>query len=206
MASDPTPRGLLVDWGGVLTTNLFASFAAFCTREQLEPDALARRLREDPDARTLVIALETGQLAEDEFERAFAEKLGVEPGGLVDRLFAQSAPDPEMQSAVLRARHAGIPTGLLSNSWGTRRYPRARLGELFDAVTISGEVGVRKPALEIYEIAARTIDVPARLCVFVDDIPANLEPARQLGMTTVHHTTSAQTIAELERLFDTRLR
>ena len=41
-------RGLLVDWGGVLTTNLFASFRAFCEREGLAPDAVARRFRERP--------------------------------------------------------------------------------------------------------------------------------------------------------------
>ena len=59
-----------------------------------------------------------------------------------------------MLDAVLRARRAGIRTGLVSNSWGTRRYDRSQLAELFDGVVISGEVGIRKPAPQIYELGA----------------------------------------------------
>lgn len=207
MASDAGGRpGLLVDWGGVMTTNLFDSFRAFCESEGLDFAAFGRRLREDPRARELVIGLETGALAQEPFEIALAQQLGVAPDDLVDRLFAQSGPDPEMQDAVLRARRAGIPTGLLSNSWGTRRYPRERLAALFDAVTISGEVGLRKPAPEIYAIAAQRLGCPPERCVFVDDIPANLEPAAALGMSTVHHRDSAETITALQRLLGLPLR
>jgi putative hydrolase of the HAD superfamily len=207
MASEPDGiRALLVDWGGVMTTSLFASFVSFCEGEGLQPQALADQLRDDARSRSLVISLETGELDEGEFERAFAQRLGVGADGLVDRLFAGSAPDPDMQGAVLRVRQAGIPTGLLSNSWGIRRYPRERLGELFDTVTISGEVGLRKPGPEIYALAVQRIGVPAERCVFVDDIPTNLRPATQLGMATIHHQASAETITELERLLQVRLR
>ena len=37
-------RGLLMDWGGVLTSDVFASFSAFCELEGLEPDAVAGRM------------------------------------------------------------------------------------------------------------------------------------------------------------------
>ena len=30
-------RGLLIDWGGVLTTNLFASFHAYCLQAEIDP-------------------------------------------------------------------------------------------------------------------------------------------------------------------------
>ena len=43
-------------------------------------------------------------------------------------------------------------------------------------------------------------------CVFVDDLPGNLKPARDLGMATVHHTAAADTVPELERLLSVRLR
>ncbi len=207
MASEPAGRhALLVDWGGVMTTDLFGSFRAFCIEEGLEFAQLGARLREDAASRRLVWALETGHLLESKFERAFAARLGVSPEGLIDRLFAGSRPDDEMQSAVLHARAAGIATGLLSNSWGTRRYPRARLAELFDAVTISGEVGLRKPAPEIYALAAQRLGADPSDCVYVDDIAANLPPAAELGMATVHHVHGADTIVELERLLGTPLR
>jgi putative hydrolase of the HAD superfamily len=198
--------GLLVDWGGVLTTDLFASFRAFAEREGLEPDAVRRVFREDAACRELLIGFETGAVPEEEFETRLAAHLGVEAPGLIDRLFAGSVPDDEMVEAVRRARSGGIRTGLVSNSWGTRRYPRELLGELFDGVVISGEVGIRKPAPEIYRLGAERIGLEPGACVFVDDLPFNLSAAAELGMATVHHLRAEETIGELEHLLGVSLR
>ena len=197
--------GLLVDWGGVMTTNVFASFRAFCEQEGLSPDVIGQRFRTDRASRELLIGLETGALPEDEFERQFAQTLGVAPERLIERMFAQGAPDDAMHHAVRAARAAGVRTGLISNSWGTSRYDRALLAELFDGVVISGEVGMRKPTPEIYERGARAIGLAPAQCVFVDDLPFNLDPARELGMATVHHVQTRQTIDELEQLLAVNL-
>jgi len=204
MASE-SYSGLLVDYGGVLTSNLFESFGAFCEQEGIEPDAIGQSFREDRSARQLLIDLETGKLPEEQFEPQFAAMLGVQPTRLIDRMFAGSVPDEPIVAAVLNARRQGVRTGLISNSWGTRRYDRAQLAELFDGVVISGEVGIRKPAPEMYQLGAERIGLELSTCVFVDDLPFNLGPAAQLGMATVHHTHSAQTIAELERLLGVKL-
>ncbi len=204
--SDPRYQGLLVDWGGVLTSNLFDSFSAFCQSEGLEPDMIRRSFREDPNCRQLLIDFEVGQLEEADFEPRFATVLGVQPENLIDRLFAGSHPDLEMLGGVEAIRAAGIRTGLISNSWGTRRYDRELLKRLFDGVVLSGEVGIRKPTPEIYLMGARSIGLEPGLCVFVDDLPFNLPPAAELGMGTVHHTNAAETIAELERLFGIELK
>jgi epoxide hydrolase-like predicted phosphatase len=130
----------------------------------------------------------------------------VEAPRLIERLMGNSAPEPAMLDAVRRARAAGVRTGLISNSWGTSRYDRSQLAELFDGVVLSGEVGMRKPARAIYEMGARSIDLEPERCVFVDDLPFNLKPAQELGMATVHHTEVEETIAELERLLGVALR
>jgi epoxide hydrolase-like predicted phosphatase len=206
MASeDRRYRGLLVDWGGVLTTDLFDSFRAFCELEGLASDAIASAFRNDPDCRDLLIAFETGTLPEEEFEVQFAPFLGVAAPGLIDRLFAGSGPDEEMIEAVRRARSADIKTGLVSNSWGTRRYPRDLLDELFDGVVISADVGIRKPSPEIYSLGAERIGLGPEACVFVDDLPFNLTPAAELGMATVHHQRADESITELERLLGVAL-
>jgi epoxide hydrolase-like predicted phosphatase len=201
------PReGLLVDWGGVMTSNLFGSFREFCVSEDLDPDALARTFRTQPEARGLLIAFEEGRVEETTFEARLAALLGVASApGLIDRLFAGSRIESEMVEAVRAIRAAGARTGLVSNSWGTSRYPRELLGELFDGVVISGEVGVRKPTLRIYELGAQSIGLPADACVFVDDLPFNLPPAVELGMATIHHTSTADTLAELQRLLGVAL-
>ena len=205
-SEDGRYRGLLVDWGGVLTTDVFDSFRAFCKLEGLAPDAIATAFRDDVDCRDLLIAFETGELPEEEFEVQFAPFLGVAAPGLIDRPFAGSAPDAEMIEAVRRARSAGVKTGLVSNSWGTRRYPRDLLEELFDGVVISADIGVRKPSPEIYAVGAERIGLQPRACVFVDDLPFNLVPAAELGMATVHHQQAEETVPELERLLGVELR
>lgn len=192
--------GLLIDWGGVLTSNLFASFHAYCIQAQIDPQALGVRFKADPDFRSLLIALEQGELAEPEFELRFAELLEVEPQGLIDGLFAGVGPDMAMIEAVRRAREAGVRTALVSNSWGTHRYPHELFDELFDGVVISGREGIRKPARRMYELGAQRAGVDAAACVYVDDLPFNLTPAEEMGMATVHHTDAATTIPELERL------
>ncbi len=201
LAARPVPvEGLLVDWGGVLTTSVFDAFAAFGAREGIAPDAVARLFRADPEARDLLVGLETGALVESEFERRFAALLGVPAAGLIDRLLGSVGPDPRMRAAVAAARNRGVPTGLVSNSWGLSGYPADLLAELFTGVVISGAVGLRKPAPEIYRLGAESLGLRPDQCVFVDDLPGNLAPARDLGMATVHHVSTERTLAELADL------
>lgn len=191
---------LLIDWGGVLTTNLFHSFREFCERAGVDPQTLRDRFGSDPSFRELLIALEKGELQEGEFEQQLAPLLGVEPDGLIDGLFAGVQPDVAMVEAVRRARTGGVRTALVSNSWGVHRYPHDLFDELFDGVVISGEEGTRKPARRMYELGAERAGAQVEQCVFVDDLPFNLTPAEQLGMATIHHTSAEQTIPQLERL------
>lgn len=201
------PRSaLLIDWGGVLTTNLFHSFRDFCVRTGVDPQTLRDRFSKDPSFRELLIALEKGELQEGEFEQQLAPLLSVEPDGLIDGLFAGVQPDVAMVEAVRRARAGGVRTALVSNSWGVHRYPHDLFDELFDGVVISGEEGTRKPARRMYELGAERAGVATEQCVFVDDLPFNLTPAEELGMATVHHESAEQSIPELERLLGLALR
>ena len=192
---------VLLDWGGVMTTSLFDSFAAFCTTEGLDADALRDLFRGDREARTLLIDFECGRIDEADFEPRLAVALGVaEHAGLIDRLFAGSKLNRLMVAGVRRLHDGGVRTGLVSNSWGSRRYPHELIAELFDGVVISGDEGFRKPDPRMYELGASRIGVAPGDCVFVDDLEFNLEPARELGMAVVHHTAAAETLPELDRL------
>jgi putative hydrolase of the HAD superfamily len=200
-------NGLLIDYGGVLTTNVFDSFRDFCVAEGLEGDAIMRLLREEPRAIRLVRALETGELSEDDFGQRFGELLGIhQRPGLVDRMFAGMRPDEEMLAALRRARAAGIRTGLISNSMGVGRYDRSAFPDLFDGVVISGEVGMHKPQPEIFLLGAERVGVEAGDCVFVDDLRQNCEGAEAVGMTAILHRGAESTVPELERLLGVELR
>jgi putative hydrolase of the HAD superfamily len=199
-------RGLLIDFGGVLTTDVFGSFAAFCDDAGLDPQELARRFRHDPPTRDLLIGLEEGTLAPADFEARLAPLLGVEPEGLIERLMARARPDEAMIDAVRAARAAGVRTGLISNSWGVERYDSELLSELFDGVVLSGDVGLRKPSRRMYELGAEAVGLAPEECVFVDDLGFNLKPAAEMGMATIKHERAPETIAALERALGVALR
>jgi putative hydrolase of the HAD superfamily len=199
-------RGLLVDFGGVLTTNVFESFRAFCEAEGLEPDAVRALFRERGEGLDLLRQLERGELELDEFSEKFAPLLGVKRvEGMVDRLFAGVTPDEPMIRAVRTIRDSGVPTGLISNSWGGTTYDTGLIQELFDAAVISGEVGMNKPEPEIFRLGAERIGVPPEECVFVDDLRENCEGAEAVGMTAILHRGADRTLPELERLFGVAL-
>jgi epoxide hydrolase-like predicted phosphatase len=201
MPGDGRCTGLLVDFGGVLTTSVWDSFADFCRGKGIEEDAVKRLFREDQAALADLRGLETGLLEEREFERRFAKHLGIsEARDLIDGMFRGMRPVPEMVEAVRGARAGGIHTGLVTNSWSTSHYDRDLLAELFDAVVISAEVGLHKPQPEIYLLAAERLGVDPESCVFVDDLRENCAGAQAVGMATILHRDPGETIARLERL------
>jgi putative hydrolase of the HAD superfamily len=189
--------GLLMDWGGVLTTDLFAAFGAFCAAEGLAPDAIRELFARDPAGRELLADFECGRLADEDFEQRLGALLGVAGSGLIARLFGAAGANHELLDAVAGYRAAGVRTGLLSNSWGPTSYPADQLQRLFDVLVISGEHGVRKPEPAIYALAIERMGLPAEQLVFVDDLRGNLKPARALGVHTIHHADTATTLAEL---------
>jgi epoxide hydrolase-like predicted phosphatase len=194
---EPRSTGLLVDFGGVLTTNIWASFDAFCANEGLERGTVLELFRGDGEALALLRSLERGAVSDEEFEADFGELLGVAPEGLIERLFAGLGPEERMIGAVKRARESGVRTGLISNSWGTGIYERAPL-RIFDATVISGDVGLHKPQPEIYILGAERIGIPPEQCVFVDDLRENIAGAEAVGMAGILHRDPAETIAALE--------
>jgi putative hydrolase of the HAD superfamily len=200
-------KGLLVDFGGVLTTNVFDSFKEFCVTEGLDPDTVRRLFREDPEALGELRRLERGELTEEEFSERFGPMLGVsETEGLVDRLFAGMGPDEPMIEAVKIAKRSGVKTGLISNSWGHGRYDRDAFPEMFDGVVISGEVGLHKPEPEIFHLGAEKVGLSPDDCVFVDDLKENCAGAEAVGMTAILHRGADTTLPELERLLGLELR
>ncbi len=207
-------RGLLLDYGGVMTTSMARAFAAFAMEAGVDPARFKAVIDEaygGGDPHGMVAGVERGTTPLTEFERWLAERLSpgaarpVEAEGLKERLFAGMEPDAAMAAAVARARTHGIRTALVSNSWGESGYERDRLGELFDAVVISADVGLRKPDREIFLLAAELIGLQPEECVFVDDLLHNADGARAVGMEAVVHRSAEFTIPRLEGLFGVTL-
>jgi putative hydrolase of the HAD superfamily len=211
-------RALIVDWGGVLTSPLQDTMTSWCEADGLDYADFRQVMREwlgrsfDHDAATNPVhALERGEMAVPDFERELAARLRtrdgetIEADGLLTRMFAGFAPQPAMMQALRQAKAAGLATALLSNSWG-HEYPREGWDEVFDVVVISGEVNLRKPEPEIFQLTTSRLGLSPEQCVFVDDLMPNIRGAADVGMVAVHHVTPQQTLDELEALLGIPLR
>jgi putative hydrolase of the HAD superfamily len=207
-------RGLVADYGGVLTTSLTEAFRSFCEREDVDYQHLRTVLRQaygETSPESVVARFETGRMDRQEFEREMAAALSeglerpIDAGGLIERMGADLHLDRSMVAAMRAVREAGIRTALLSNSWGDGLYPHDLLSGLFDAVLISGQVGIRKPELEAFRMAAERLGLVPAQCVFLDDFEANVAAAEKVGMRGVLHQEAARTIPQLERLLGVSL-
>lgn len=210
-------RGLLVDYGGVLTNPLSEFIGNWVRTDGVDPERFADLMRRwlGPGAdRNPIHDLETGRIDAAEFERLLAVELATdEPdpaqarrtAGMLARMFSGMRVEPSMIDVLRTARAAGLRTGLLSNSWGLD-YERDGWDTLFDAVVISGEVGLRKPDPAIYALAAQRMALPPEQIVFVDDLRPNVRAAVEAGMVGVQHVDVSTTVDELEILLGRPLR
>ncbi|WP_017626447.1 HAD family hydrolase [Nocardiopsis chromatogenes] len=210
-------RGIITDWGGVLTDPLGPTIDAWLEADRIDRDhyrAVMREwfagLRETDGGGNAIHALERGEIPVPEFERRLAAELRLVDGGpvpaegLISRMFSAFHPVEEMYEVLGLARDRGVRTALLSNSWGNG-YPRERFAEVFDAVVISGEVGMRKPEPEIFRMAAERGGLRPQECVFIDDLEHNVAAAIELGMTGILHTDPATTRTLLAEAFGAEL-
>jgi putative hydrolase of the HAD superfamily len=206
-------RGVITDWGGVLTTPILATVRAWIEADDIDWNsyrtvmrAWVRQAYGADGSANPIHALERGECSGADFEQILAARLiRVDGGpvvaeGLLERMFAASAPVPAMYDTIRALRGAGLRTALLSNSWGCDEYPRADFPGLFDAVLISGEIGMRKPEPGIFRHAAQALGLAPAECVFIDDLGENVTAAAACGMTGLLHTETAATAAALQDL------
>lgn len=114
---------------------------------------------------------------------------------------------PEMAALVERLHAAGMPLYLLSNapnlleSWlrGPARQRHPFLG-LFRDYVVSGTVHQSKPDAGIYRLTCRVGGFAPEDAVFIDDVLANVDGARAIGMQAVHHRSTVETVAALQSL------
>jgi len=203
------PRALIVDFGGVLTVAEDGVFAAFCRESGADPERLGAIVAgafDGSDPNGIVARRERGSLSLEDFERALASALSeglsrpIDPAGLYRRLFSAERIDDAMMAAIGRLRAAGIRTAMLSNTWGDGE-AQDSLSDAFDAMVLSGRLGVRKPEPAIFLAASAALGVEPRACVLVDDVMANVRAAEAVGMHGIHHLRTGATVAELARLF-----
>jgi len=203
------PTAVISDFGGVLTTPLLHSFAAFQDHAGVPIEALGRALQAvaQRNGANPLYELEKGHMTEADFLARIGEALSEDLGRPVEMerfsevYFAQLESNPAMIDYLRSLKARGVRLAMLTNNvaeWEPRWRAMLPVDEIFELVVDSAFVGMRKPEPEIYELTLERLGLTAPDCVFVDDIDVNCDAARALGMTAVHFAASDQAIAEIE--------
>jgi len=209
-------RCVISDFGGVLTTPLMHSFAAFQDQTGIPNAALGAAMQRiaAADGAHPLYELEKGKLTEDEFltrlRKELTTDLGHEPEmhGFKEIYFQALDPNDAMIELMRRLQASGLRMALLTNNvreWEPLWRAMLPVDEVFELVVDSAFVGMRKPDPEIYELTLDRLrereglaDLSFAECVFVDDIEVNIDAARALGMGAVHYRDNPQAIREIE--------
>jgi HAD superfamily hydrolase (TIGR01509 family) len=195
-------KNVVFDLGGVLLEWNPAKILA-----DFYPDPERRRLlKESLFGHADWLALDRGTLNEAQvLERAEqrtgrpAAELAALHAAMRESLHAK----PDTVALLDRLHARGIPLYCLSNM-SAAVYSHLRLRhdfwDRFRGIVISGEIQLLKPEPEIFTHLLERFGLEARETVFIDDIPANVEGARGVGMHAIQFTDAADCERQLQPL------
>jgi len=145
-----------------------------------------------------------GEISEEEHWRNVVGALGLpesEAEHVREAFFAGDHIDWDIVN-FLRGLRKTRKTGLISNAWsGARAWMvREQLDDAFDALIISAEIGIAKPAAGIFQHALEQLGTAPEEAIFVDDAIANVEASCALGMHGVHFRSAEAALADVKDL------
>jgi putative hydrolase of the HAD superfamily len=209
-------RAVISDFGGVLTTPLMGSFAAFQDETGIPPSSLGAAMQRisEREGEHPLFELERGRITETDFLDALrvelATDLGHEPElhRFSEIYFDALEPNQPMVETMRDLKGRGYRMALLTNNvreWEPLWRGMLPVDEIFEIVVDSAFVGMRKPEPAIYELTVERIGggIGATDCLFVDDVEDNVTAARELGMTAIHFRSSDQAIPEIKAALHT---
>ena len=201
-------KAIVSDFGGVLTTPLMESFAAFQDQTGIRTEDLGEAMAAiaERDGDNQLYRLERGEITEVAFLGMLGEclepLLGHRPElhQFREIYFEALNPNEPMIELMRELKASGLRMAMLTNNvkeWEPVWRSMLPVDEIFETVVDSGFVGVRKPEGRIYEMVTERLSLPAEACLFVDDVDVNCSGARRAGMSAVHFRDNEQAIAEI---------
>jgi putative hydrolase of the HAD superfamily len=147
--------------------------------------------------------LETGKITlETYLDRAvFFRERPFTRDAFRDFIFAQSRENKEtrvlLDELTATARYFLAALNNESEELNLHRIRKFDLARNFTAFFTSCYLRARKPDPRIYRLALGITQRPPEECIFIDDRPANLEPAKALGMGTILFRSAGELRASL---------
>ncbi len=195
-------KAVIFDFGGVIVNDTDQiTFKEISERFNIKYSLAASIASE------LAKAYQIKNIPEKGFWKEFAKRVGRDLPQGCENLWADthnqnSKENFEVKEVISKLKSNGYKLAVLSNTI----LPHAEYNRKqkrykgFDAVTLSCEVGLRKPGKEIYLMVTGKIGIPPENCVYVDDKSENLAPARKVGMKTILFKNAQQLKKDLMKL------
>ena len=133
---------------------------------------------------------DTGKIDTDELAKIVSERLGITADEYSRAYKEDEVPNLEVFEFIRAELRPHYKIGLLSNVGPgviERKIPQELL-QLFDAVVLSGEVGLLKPDPAIFRLTVERLGVAPEEAVFADDHVEYLVGAEAIGMSTILFT------------------
>jgi putative hydrolase of the HAD superfamily len=195
-------RNVIFDLGGVV---LDWNPAAIVARFESVPErqaALRHALFGHADWRMF----DRGALTEPELIQRLQVRLGAtqaEVDAILDAIRNSLVEKTETLELLRELQGQGTPLYCLSNmpaSIYTHLRQRHNFWDAFSGIVISGEIQMMKPEPEVFMHLLDTFGLRAQESVFIDDLPANVESARQVGLHAICFKDAAQCRRELDQI------
>jgi glucose-1-phosphatase len=192
-------KTILLDLGNVVIPfDLKPAYTRLAGHCGCRPEELPARIR----ATGLVAPFERGEIASERFVRDFSAALQL---NLTYQEFCEwwscvflpetLVPEALLQDLASRYRVLAVSnTNPIHFEMIQKAYPALRH---FDEFVLSYEVGAAKPEAKIYREAIARAQCSAAECFFVDDLPGNVEAAREHGIDAVQFLSAGQLESEL---------
>jgi len=192
------PRGLLLDFGSVISVSLFERHRETERQLGLAPGSLSWQGALAPETDGLWQGMLRGEISERDYWARRAREVGeaLGEGGwdmamLVRRTRhtdPRAAVRPAMRALIGAAHARGLRVGILSNDlalfYGAEFLGRTGLLEHLDAVVDASETRILKPDPRAYALALEALELPAGEVLFVDDLFRNIAGAVSAGLQT----------------------
>lgn len=193
-------RAVIFDFGGVLLTTVDETARhRWAERLELDPVAMEAQIFESE----LMARAMIGEVSVAEMWRDVGEMLGLdaEQAQALQTDFFQGDRLNEELLDFARSLQPHYKLAILSNAWDNAREVFTDvfgLDEVFETMIISAEVGLAKPDPRIYHLALARVGVQPAEAVFLDDMPENVEAARDVGLRAVLYQNNRQAIADVQ--------
>ena len=195
-------RNVIFDLGGVVL--------------DWNPDHIVARVQPVPELRASLKAalfghadwrlFDRGALTEPELIERLQLRIGAsrqEVEVILDAVRHSLVVKPETLQLIRALQARGTPLYCLSNMPGSiyaHLRQRHDFWDAFNGIVISGEVQMMKPEPEVFRHLLATFNLRPEESVFIDDLLANIESARQVGLHTVWFKDAAQCRRELDQI------